>query len=167
MSEIPVYQFALREDLEKENDLRFLPTRGEPKASGWDVRLYTEDRKPIELRPGQKALLDLGIRGFCPDGWYYDLKPRSGTFHKKSIHCLYGTIDECFEGYLKFSCQYIPDVNSLGKDLVLNHGDALAQIIPVKRQEMVAKLTTNADLEILYANRDSIRKAGGFGSTGG
>lgn len=161
---IPTYKFALREDIKE--DKRFLPTKGEPKATGWDVRLYVENRKSVILRPGQKALLDLGIRGYCPDGWYYDLKPRSGTFHKKSMHCLYGTIDETFEGYLKFACQYIPDVNSLGHDLILEHGDALGQIIPVKRQDAEMITISNEEIEYLYKNRNEIRGTGGFGSTG-
>lgn len=93
--EIPVYKFAVIKELEGTEEAKiFLPKKGEPNATGWDVRYCSPDKKEIRLRPGQKALLSLGIRGFCSEGWWYQLSPRSSTFHKKALHCLYGTIDE-------------------------------------------------------------------------
>src|SRR5579871_1231548 len=131
MSEIPTFYFALREDLKE--DKKFLPTKATDKATGWDVRAAFEDRKSIVLRPGQKVLIPLGVRSFCPENWWYELKPRSSSFTKKALSCLIGTIDEDYEGQLMLACQYLPDINSLGKDLVIEFGDALGQIIPKKR----------------------------------
>lgn len=164
---IPTYYFTLKEDLEKEKDYQFLPTKSETKATGWDVRLYTSDKKDVILRSGQKALLQLGFRSFCEDGWWYAIYPRSSTFHKKALHCLYGVIDETWEGYTAFSCQYIPDVNSLGKDLVISYGEPIAQLIPVKRQEMNVKLLTNEEIELKYKERKGQRGNKGFGGMGG
>lgn len=178
---IPVYKFALREDLKEEK--QFLPTRAEPKATGWDVRAAMHDRKALVIRPLQQVKIPLGFRGFCPEGWWYELKPRSSTFGKKSLHALYGTIDETYEGELVFACQYIPSIQYQGGDennpdivrwreycssneLRINFGDAIGQIIPIERQEMEVVEVTNDQYETDTKERDAVRRAGGFGSTG-
>lgn len=180
---VPTYKFALREDLK--NNLEFLPTRGEPKASGWDVKCA--EKNGVKLRPGQKAKIKLGFRGFCPEGWWYELKPRSSTFGKKDLHSLYGTIDELYEGELVFACQYIPEFNvtqagllrygefsSDGTDLAtlknfpileINFGEAIGQIIPVRRQEMQVEFISNEEYDRLCSERNGVRGTGGFGST--
>lgn len=191
MSNTPIFKFALREDLK--NDKQFLPTRAELKATGWDVRAAFKDRKSLFIQPFQKIMIPLGIRSFCPEGWWYDLKPRSSTFAKKELHSLYGTIDETYEGELIFACQYIPtltydekwdDVDDLndGKSiwfepesweeycaaniLKIDFGDAIAQIIPRLREEMVVEEVTNQEYDKVCKDRSSIRGTGGFGSTG-
>lgn len=185
MSEIPIYRFALREDLKDEK--RFLPTRAEPKASGWDVRAAMQDKKPLLIKPFDMVKIPLGVRGFCPDGWWYDIKPRSSSFTKKNLHALYGTIDETYEGELVFACQYIPEIyiNTdiemkssyyddsyvakswiCGPDLIIEFGDAIAQIIPRLRQEMIVEDITNEHYDNSCKTRAAVRGAGGFGSTG-
>lgn len=183
---IPEYKFALREDLKDNKE--FLPTKAEPKATGWDVRAAMEDRKPLEIRPLEYVKIPLGIRGFCPEGYWYELKPRSSTFGKKSLHALYGTIDETYEGQLIFACQYIPVVNyynwvyagspalyngvtdwndyCLKNKLAIDFGEAIGQIIPVKRQEAIMLEASNEELDAEYKNRNGSRGTGGFGSTG-
>lgn len=163
----PIFKFALREDLQNHPEL--LPTRAEPKATGWDVRC-AED---LVIRPFEKVKIHLGLRGFCPDGWWYEIKPRSSTFTKKNLHALYGTIDETYEGELIFACQYIPPMK-LEYDgfewpsptLELKFGDAIGQLIPIKRQEMIVESISNEEYDNLCRERNSIRGAGGFGSTG-
>jgi len=185
MSEIPVFRFALREDLK--DDKRFLPARAEPKATGWDVRAAMPDKKTLYVRPFELVKIPLGIRGFCPEGWWYDIKPRSSSFAKKNLHSLYGTIDETYEGELVFACQYLPPVpfktnhdndglawdehddwgEYLGaNNLHIEFGDAVAQIIPRLRQEMSVFEITNQDYDNACKARAAIRGAGGFGSTG-
>ena len=162
MSSIPKYYFALRADLG--DDTRFLPTRATDKDTGWDVRAAITEK--ITLRPGQYAKIPMGIRGFCPDGWWYKLVPRSSTFAKKQLHCLYGTVDEGYQGELILACQYIPDSTAMGKDLVIEFGDALGQIIPEKRYDAEMVQATNEELDALFATRNGKRGTGGFGSTG-
>lgn len=185
---IPTFKFALREDLRTEK--QFLPTKAEPKATGWDVRAAFPDRKSLVIKPFEKVAIPLGFRGFCPNGWWYEIKPRSSTFAKKSLHALYGTIDETYEGELVFACQYIPSFNfiyqtyhypqttysgdgeqvgiidkSIYQTLTLNFGDAIGQIIPIKRQEMRVMEISNEDYNESSEYRDAVRKEGGFGST--
>jgi len=183
MSDIPVYKFALRSDLVE--DKRFLPTRAEPKASGWDVRAAMPNRQSLIVKPFDLVKIPLGVRGFCPEGWWYEIKPRSSSFVKKNLHALYGTIDETYEGELIFACQYIPsafytqdwddekswnDIESFEEygntNLQIDFGDAVGQIIPIRRQEMVVSEITNEDYDNACKTRAAPRGSGGFGSTG-
>lgn len=162
MKELPKFLFALREDLKDEKG--FLPTRAEPLATGWDCRAAMKDRKTLIVRPGQYVRVELGFRAFCPPGWWYRLMPRSSSFVKKSMHALYGVVDEAFNMEALFCFQYIPDVASLGNDLRIEFGDPIAQIIPVQRQEMIVEEVGNVELEQMYRERNAVRN-GGFGST--
>lgn len=178
MKTLPKYGFALREDIK--DDKRFLPTRAEPKASGWDVRASFIDRQSLIIKPFQCAKIPLGFRTFCPDGWWFEIKPRSSTFVKKNLHSLYGTIDESYEGEAIFACQYIPEFNIIRRDekseawifgfpmpeLTINFGDAIGQIIPIERQEMEVIDWSNEDYDAACKNRGDKRGTNGFGSTG-
>lgn len=159
----PVFKFALREDLQ--NDKRFLPTRAEPFATGYDVRAATKDKKDLALRAGQYFKIPLGFRSFCPEGWYYQLHPRSSSFVKKSMHNLVGIIDETFPLECHLVGQYIPDLGLLGTDLVIKFGDPIGQIIPVKRIDAIIEDISNNDMNKLYEMRNAPR-TGGIGSTG-
>jgi dUTP pyrophosphatase len=161
--ETPRYAFALREDLK--NDKRFLPTRAEPKASGWDVRAAMADKQPIIVKPLQHLKIPLGFRSFCPSGWWFELKPRSSTFAKRHLNTLIGTIDETYEGENIFACQYIPEGNII-KPLIINFGDAVGQIIPIRRQEAKIVEWTNEEYNDACKGRAGARGDGGFGSTG-
>lgn len=179
----PEFKFALRDDLREEK--QFLPTRAEPNASGWDVRAAMSNRKPLIIRPFDVVKIPLGFRGFCPEGWWYDLKPRSSTFAKKNLHALYGTVDETYEGELVFACQYLPPVSYREdwddvsfwfvpeswddystNELKIDFGDAIGQIIPRRRDEMIVKEISNDEYAALCKARAGVRGAGGFGSTG-
>lgn len=192
---IPEFKFALREDIK--NRKEFLPTRSESKATGWDVRC-AEPEGAI-LKPFEHCKIKLGFRAMPPEGYWFELKPRSSTFGKKHLHCLYGTIDETFEGELLLAFQYIPSivwkpvtVLNISRQLELfnnieyyrrgaeflpgeimaesalrvDFGDRIAQIIPVRRQEMSVIDVSNEEIDKFYKERNESRGAGGFGSTG-
>lgn len=102
---------------------------------------------------------------FAPEGWWMELRPRSSTFAKKQLHSLYGVIDEDYEGQCLFACQYIPDISALGSDLKIEFGEAIGQIVPVRRQEMIVQSVTEDEYKELVTSRNLNRGAGGFGST--
>lgn len=181
MIETPTYKFALREDLKE--DKQFLPAKAEPNATGWDVRAAMKDHKPLVINPFEHVKIPLGFRGFCPDGWWYTLVPRSSSFAKKNLHCLYGMIDFGFEGELLLAAQYIPNclnchtinhqtnnmrlcsLQGTMTTLQIEFGEAIGQIIPVKRQEMIVEELDNEYYNTLCQERQGVRGAGGFGST--
>lgn len=163
MSQIPIFKFAIRADLN--GNTHFLPSRGTPKSTGWDVRAAIQSS--MVVKPGEYVKIPLGFRVLPPDGWWLDLHPRSSTFVKKHIHSLYGVIDEDYEGECTFCGQYIPEgLVSDQSDLVIDFGDAIGQIIPVRREEMIVQETTNESLDRAYRTRNALRGVGGFGSTG-
>jgi len=68
-----------------------------------------------------------------------------------------------FQGELMFCCKYtgpLPEIR-------VNHGDAIGQLIPVKRVEMDAEEISQEEYDILCAERNGERGEGGFGSTTG
>lgn len=160
---IPIYRFAMRRELASQT--QYHPKRGSERATAWDVT--AAPAKPIVLRAGQYAKIPLGFRVFPPEGWWLELRPRSSTFAKKQLHCLYGVIDEDYEGECLFACQYIPDISALGQDITIASGDVIGQIIPVRRQEMKVEMVTNEEYDKFCKERNTARGAGGFGSTGG
>ena len=172
MNDIPVYKFAVRSDLIN-SQISFLPTKATPLASGWDVRAaIKEPGGKLIIAPNQYVKIPLGFRGFCPPGWWYELKPRSSSFTKKFLHCLYGTIDEDYEGEAVFAAQYKPEKdyaylnnNLTSNTLVIEFGEALGQIIPIKKQEMTVESITNEEYDRLCLERNAQRGIGGFGST--
>lgn len=167
--DVPLFQFALRADLEGE--LQFLPTRGEPHAQGWDVRAAPGDRQPIVLHPFEYAMIPLGVRAFCPDGWGFDLRPRSSSFVRRHLNSLTGTIDQMWEGELVYCCQYLPVAGSKAhhdmktRTLTINWGDAIGQILPLRRPEMTVVRISNEEFDARCAERGGQRGTGGFGST--
>ena len=178
MIEIPTFRFALEDGL----DSSFLPTRGTDRATGWDVR----SAEAVVIQPGYYAKIQLGFRALCPPGWWLELRPRSSSFAKKSLHALYGVIDEDYEGKMIFACHYLPELKIeseldepygsgykingviseyVGEPLSIQKGEAIGQLIPVRRQEMLVEQVSNEEYESLCKERSASRGAGGFGST--
>jgi dUTPase len=87
------------------------------------------------------------------------MRPRSSTFAKKHLNCLYGVIDTDYSLELMLAVQL-----SGSSDLKIEFGEALGQIIPVRKETMVVSEITNAELDALVAAKNPIR-TGGFGST--
>src|SRR5574337_84529 len=154
MEELPRFKFAIKEGFSE----IYLPTKGSERASGWDVRSTDQ----LIIRAGEYAKIPLGFRMFCPPGWWAELRPRSSSFAKKNLHALYGVIDEDYEGQLVFACQYLPEKSDVPGYLVIQEAEAVGQIIPVRRQEMIVERVTNEEYEKLCKERNTSRGAGGF-----
>lgn len=161
---IPTFKFCLRSDL---TDTKFLPIQSEPTATGYDVRAAQYDKLPVTLRAGQYIKLPLGIRVFSPDDYWLELRPRSSTLAKKFLHCLYGVIDCGYENEILLAAQYIPDLSSLSKDLTIEYGEPIGQLVPVKRQVMTVENVDEEQFNMLCKNRAGSRGLKGFGETGG
>jgi len=146
----------------------FAPTRAESMSVGWDVRCAESDG--IILEPSRYIMIPLGFRMFAPKGWWLKLVPRSSTHSKKHIHALYGTIDESYENQLYFSGQFIPDCHEIitaNRLKRIMFGERIAQVIPVKRQDMTCSVISRSEFDTLCKKRNGSRGEGGFGSTDG
>ena len=154
---VPEFKFAL---MIFADDICF-PHKGSERATGWDV-CASED---IYLRRGDYFKIPLGFRVLAPEGWWLELRPRSSSFIKKHLHSLYGVIDEDYEGQCCYCVQFMPDDRNASDIIHISAGEAIGQIIPVKRQDMTVTKISNEEYDKLCQERNCARGAGGFGST--
>ena len=109
----------------------------------------------IELAPGARMAVPCGIAIELPQGVEAQVRPRSGLALNHGITCLNapGTIDSDYRGEIKA--------------ILINHGDKAFRIARgAKIAQMVIARHEQAELVETEALSDSVRGAGGFGSTG-
>ena len=129
-----------------------LPAYARPGDAGADL-LTTVD---VRLAPGERALVPTGIAIALPEGYVALVHPRSGLAakHGLSIVNTPGTIDAGYRGEIKVLLINHDPVEAIE----LSRGDRIAQLV-VQRFER-ARFVAVEDLP------DSVRGAGGYGSTG-
>ncbi|KAK0729227.1 dUTPase-like protein [Apiosordaria backusii] len=127
-----------------------LPTRGSAFAAGYD--LYASKDTTIPARG--KALVDTDISIAVPANTYGRIAPRSGLAAKHFIDTGAGVIDADYRGPVKVLL-----FNHADADFEVKEGDRIAQLI-------VERIYT-PDIVEVQELEESVRGAGGFGSTGG
>ena len=130
-----------------------LPAYAHPGDAGADL-VTTVD---VTLTPGERAMVPTGIALALPEGFVALVHPRSGLAarHGLSIVNTPGTIDAGYRGEIKVML-----INHDPKEPIeLRRGDRIAQLV-VQRFEQARFV----DVEVLP---ESVRGAGGYGSTGG
>ncbi|WP_372729945.1 dUTP diphosphatase [Nocardioides sp.] len=130
-----------------------LPSYAHPGDAGADL-VTTVD---VTLAPGERALVPTGVSLALPDGYVALVHPRSGLAarHGLSIVNTPGTIDAGYRGEIKvLLINHDPS-----EAIMLRRGDRIAQLV-VQRFER-ARFVEVTELP------DSVRGAGGYGSTGG
>jgi dUTP pyrophosphatase len=124
-------------------------------AAGMDLVAAIAADEPIVLAPGVRVLVPTGLAIALPQGFEAQVRPRSGLAAKNGVTVLNspGTIDSDYRGEIKV--------------ILINHGDEPFTITRGTRiaQMVVAPVTRGVFSEV--ANLDeTVRGAGGFGSTG-
>ena len=147
MEEIPIFKFALRKDLQ--DKLEYLPTRFDELSSGWDVRAAISNQ--LVIKQSEYIKIPLGFKVLCPSGYSLEIRAKY-TVYNKNLNSLFGTIHESSKDELIFAAQYLPyspgwtmDVD----DLIINPGDLIAKIVPVKRQEMIIESISEEEFNSL------------------
>ena len=110
---------------------------------------------PIVLKRGERALIPTGLSFEIPAGYEIQVRPRSGLALKNGVTVLNspGTIDSDYRGELKIIL-----ANFGQDDFTVNSGDRIAQIV-------ISSVTT-ANFISVNSISETLRGAGGFGSTG-
>lgn len=110
----------------------------------------------VHLGPGERALVGTGVRIALPDGYAAFVVPRSGLAAKHGISIVNspGTVDAGYRGEIKVSL-INTDIHS-AYDVAV--GDRIAQLIIMP--------VTRATFLPVDELPESVRGAGGFGSTG-
>lgn len=111
----------------------------------------------VVLTPGQRALVPTGIAIALPAGYAGFVHPRSGLASRRGLSIVNapGTIDAGYRGEVKVSLVNLDSAEPIS----LVRGDRIAQLV-IQRVEQ-ARFVEVAALP------DSVRGAGGYGSTGG
>lgn len=131
-----------------------LPAYQTPQAAGMDLSSCLPEGAVV-IAPGQIAGIPCGFAMAIPPGFEAQVRPRSGlaTKHGMTLPNAPGTIDSDYRGQV-----IVPMIN-LGKEsFTVTHGMRVAQMViaPVSR----------AQVSEVDALDDTVRGAGGFGSTG-
>ena len=130
-----------------------LPNYATEGSAGMDLRANIE--APISLKPLERAMIPTGLSIELPLGFEAQVRPRSGLAAKKGLTCLNspGTIDSDYRGELKVIL-----VNLSNEIQTIEPTERIAQMVIAKHERV-----TLIEVEILT---DTVRGAGGFGSTG-
>ena len=130
-----------------------LPSYKTKGSSGMDLNAFIAN--PIKILPNTSALIPTGLSVAIPEDLEIQIRPRSGLAAKSNISVLNtpGTIDSDYRGELKVIL-----FNHGNKDFTVQNNDRIAQMILMP----ILKI----DFEEVDELPNTIRGAGGFGSTG-
>lgn len=132
-----------------------LPAYETDGAAGMDLRAAVAGDQPLTLAPGARALVPTGLRIALEPGFEAQVRPRSGLALKHGITCLNspGTIDGDYRGEVGVI------LANLGSEpFVIRRGERIAQMViaPYSRAQWIEADSLD----------ETVRGAGGFGSTG-
>lgn len=130
-----------------------LPSYATEGSSGMDIRANLQ--QVVELKPLERALIPTGLFIELPQGYEAQIRPRSGLAIKQGITCLNtpGTIDADYRGEIKIIL-----INLSNEIQSVMNGERIAQMVIQKVEQI--------DWQLSVEIEDTIRSAGGFGSTG-
>ncbi len=130
-----------------------LPAYMSDHAAGADLCAAVD--ADLTLQPGGRALVPTGLSIALPPGFEAQVRPRSGLALRDGVTCLNtpGTIDADYRGPIGVIL-----ANLGSAPVTIRRGDRIAQLVvaPVSR----------AHFEVVDELPESVRGAGGFGSTG-
>lgn len=132
-----------------------LPARESEHAAGLDLIAAVEEASPLRLSPGERCLVPTGLILQIPPGYEGQVRPRSGLALRHGVTVLNapGTIDADYRGEVQVLL-----VNLGREEFTVTRGMRIAQL--------VISRVTSADLYETDVISETIRGAGGFGSTG-
>ncbi|HMV44068.1 MAG TPA: dUTP diphosphatase [Leptospiraceae bacterium] len=132
-----------------------LPEKKTSGAAALDVSAYCP-KANIQIDVGQTVLIPTGFCLEIPEGYFVEIRPRSGFSTKENIIIPNspGTIDSDYRGQV-----FIPLLNLSQKPFQITNGLRIAQMLVAKSISIEWNLVDEISL-------DTERGTGGFGSTG-
>lgn len=136
------------------------PNRAFSTDAGFD--LFADEDVVIEY--GVTKVISTGIALELPDGYFADVRPRSGLTSKTALRVHLGTVDSDYRGDVGIICEnanhkLVNDSNMIKHKtgIKIKRGDKIAQLVIQKLPEI--KLVEANEL------KESDRGVNGFGST--
>lgn len=130
-----------------------IPHRGSSQAAGYD--LYAKGQEETVIAPHKTVLVKTGIAAEIPDGYFGAVFARSGIALK--------------QGLRPANCVGVIDSDYRGEIMVALHNDTDEERV-IAGKERIAQLVIMPYLAVEFEETeelsDTIRGAGGFGSTG-
>ena len=125
------------------------------KAHADDAAYDLRSRVDMVLIPGKSTLVPAGFRMELPVGYEAQVRPRSGLALKNDLMLTNspGTVDAGYRGEVR-----VIMFNAGKEDFIIKRGDRIAQMVIAKLPE--------TELEEVTELGETLRGAGGFGSTG-
>ena len=134
------------------------PFKANATDAGFD--LFANEDKII--KKGYTKVVSTGIALELPDGYFADVRPRSGLTSKTALRVHLGTVDSDYRGDIGIICENANHIDNHGVNrdttIRIKEGDKIGQLVIQKLPEVY--LTEADELN------DSQRGANGFGSTG-
>lgn len=132
-----------------------LPQSQSALAAGLDLAAAVPEDAPLNLQPGERALVPTGFAIALPPGFEGQVRPRSGLAVKHGITVLNapGTIDADYRGEVQ-----VPIINLGSEPFVITRAMRIAQLV-------VAPVVAAVPVEVDTLD-ETERGIGGFGSTG-
>ena len=129
------------------------------------------DLKSVEhvvLKPGQRAVVNTGLKFEIPEGQYGNIEPRSGPALTHGIQVLAGIVDSSYRGEVKVILFNSSEDEDPQGDLFAPAADPKTWIIrPGDRiAQMVIKEHASHDFEEVSELSETDRGGKGFGSSG-
>lgn len=132
---------------------KVLPEYKTQGAAGMDLCAAIDEA--VELKPLERTLIPTGLKIELEHGYEAQIRPRSGLSIKHGItliNCV-GTIDEDYRGEV---C--VPVVNLSNETYAIQPQERIAQMVIARVEQ--------AQIEVVTELTETVRGAGGFGSTG-
>jgi dUTP pyrophosphatase len=132
-----------------------LPAYQTAGSAGMDLAACLEPGVQMVLGPGAIVVVPTGLAVAIPEGFEGQVRPRSGlaTRHGVTVVNAPGTIDSDYRGELRVAL-----VNLGSAEFIVEHGMRIAQLVIAPMQRV--------RVEVVDALDETLRGAGGFGSTG-
>ena len=140
-------------NIKKLNEKAMIPTYGSASAAGAD--LYACEEEAVTILPGETKLIHTGIAMEIPEGLVGLIYARSGLATKKGLAPAnkVGVVDSDYRGEIMVALH--------------NHGTAEQTVAYGERiAQMVFAPYVAAEFSVVEELGDTVRGAGGFGSTG-
>ncbi|MBQ8559094.1 MAG: dUTP diphosphatase [Tyzzerella sp.] len=140
-------------NIKKLSETAKLPERGSAFAAGYD--LFADLQETIEIKPHETYMINTGVAMEIPEGYWGGVFARSGLSAK--------------EGLRPANCVGVVDEDYRGPVCVALHNDSEV-VRKVAPQQKIAQLVVVPFLAVEFEEvaelSDTVRGAGGFGSTG-
>ncbi len=129
------------------------PSYATAQSAGMDLKANLKE--PVVLQPLQRMLVPTGLFIALPEGYEAQVRPRSGLAIKHGITVLNtpGTVDADYRGEV---CVILVNLSQEPFEIV--PGERIAQMVIARHEQVEWE-----EVEIL---NETLRGAGGFGSTG-